>query len=121
MKRILLCSQEPLLIKELYGPIRDGGIEVVTTEYISDAVREFLANRYDAVILDTRNIGLNAYEAASIMKDTISSAPIFLLTDSVSEKTRLKDGVYVTGSPKEIDSFLTMFKEIIRNRSSVLI
>jgi DNA-binding NtrC family response regulator len=120
MRNILLCSQEPLLIKEVYGLLRDQGFEVDTVEYIADSVRWFLIKEYGAVILDTRNVGLNALEAVYIMKNVFSETPIFMIGDEQEGKgTYVRDGIYKIDVPVEIDRFIQIFKEIMQKRYSV--
>ncbi|MBZ0155220.1 MAG: hypothetical protein K8I29_03275 [Alphaproteobacteria bacterium] len=68
-KNILLCSQDPLLTKGLYGPLRDSGYQVETSEHTAEAVKCVLDRLYLAVILDSRDVGLNVTEAATIIKD----------------------------------------------------
>lgn len=120
MRNILLCSQEPLLVKEIYGLLRDEGFEVDTVEYIADSVRWYLIKSYDAVILDTRNVGLNALEAASIMKNVFPDTPIFLIGDEHNRKDfYIREGIYVIDTPVELDRFIHIFKEIMQKRHSV--
>ncbi len=120
MRNILLCSQEPILIKELYGLLRDDGFEVDTVEYIADSVRWYLIKSYDAVILDTRNVGLNALEAASIMKNIFPETPIFLIGGEHNRnESGIREGIYVIDAPVELDHFIHIFKEIMQKRHSV--
>jgi len=79
MKRLLFCSQESLLVKGLYGLLRDEGFLVDHVEHPSEAVRQCLCNAYDAVILDTRDIGLSALDAASIIRTLKSDIKVFLI------------------------------------------
>lgn len=115
MINVLLCSQEPLLSKGLYGPLRDEGYRVDMVEHPADAVRWFLNKPYDAVVIDSRDIGLNAFEAASIMKNISSDTKIFLFSGK-KEQTKLfvQDGIVVIDTPVELDRFIELFKEIIR-------
>lgn len=66
--RILICSQDTLFIKGIYAPLRDTGFQVETVEHPNEAVQCVLGAPYLAVILDSRDIGLNAGDAASIIK-----------------------------------------------------
>jgi DNA-binding NtrC family response regulator len=120
MRNILLCSQEPLLVKEIYRLLRDEGFEVDTVEYIADSVRWYLIKSYEAVILDTRNVGLNAMEAASIMKNVFPETPIFLIGDEhYRNESIVREGIYVIDTPVELDRFIHIFKEIMQKRHSV--
>ena len=68
MKDILLCSSDQLLVKNLYGILRDLGFRVDTVEHPSDAVHKALEQRYDFAILDdTEPFGLSSEDAEEIL------------------------------------------------------
>ncbi|MCC6346468.1 MAG: hypothetical protein IT388_04705 [Nitrospirales bacterium] len=100
-KSILLCSQDPLLTKGLYGPLRDSGYQVETSEHTAEAVKCVLDRLYLAVILDSRDVGLNAAEAATIIKDLHPEVFVIII------------GGYVSGgdfslvkSPEDVDQLV---------------
>ncbi len=76
---ILLCSQDPLLTKELYGPLRDSGCGVEISEHPAEAIKCILGKHYLAVILDSRDVGLNVIEAATIIKSLSPDIYIFII------------------------------------------
>ncbi len=65
---ILLCSQDQLFVKSIYGPLRDCGYIVDITEHPSEAVRCVMSKRYLSVILDSRDFGISVVDAVDIMK-----------------------------------------------------
>jgi DNA-binding NtrC family response regulator len=78
---ILLCSQNPLLTKRLYGPLRDCGYRIEITEHTADAIKCVLVNNYLAVILDSTDVGLNVIEASAIIKNLNPDIRIFIIGD----------------------------------------
>jgi DNA-binding response OmpR family regulator len=71
MKDILICTHDPMLVKNLYGILRDQGCDVETADHCALAVQMALAREYDAVIIDSESFGLPVEDAATIIK-TIS-------------------------------------------------
>lgn len=68
MKKILLCSSSPILIKSLYGILRDEGHHVETIEHPAFAVQSILKQPYDFLIIDSEPFGLSREDAAEIIK-----------------------------------------------------
>lgn len=66
---ILLCSQDPFFIKAIYAPLRDYGYQVDIIEHLSEAVRCTINKKYLSVILDSRDFGINAFDALNIIKN----------------------------------------------------
>jgi len=79
MKKIILCSSNPLLIKSLYGMIRDNGYAVDEVEHPALAVQKVLKSAYDFMILDAAPFGLSAEDAARIIKTIAPEMPILCL------------------------------------------
>jgi DNA-binding NtrC family response regulator len=65
---ILLCSHDPILIKSLYGLLRDEGHEVDIADHPADAVQLIFRNRYSAVIIEPEPFGLSIKDAVQIIK-----------------------------------------------------
>ena len=80
-KRILICSQDPIFVKGLYGPLRDSGYEVETGEHPNDAVRSVIHAPYLAVILDSTDFGLNVADAAAIIRNVRPDIFIIVIGD----------------------------------------
>lgn len=105
---ILLCSQDPLLTKELYGPLRDSGCRVEIREHAAEAIKCLLVKHYLAVILDSRDVGLNVIEAATIIKSL--SPDIYILI--IGEHDNAAD-VYSVKRPEGLERLV----EFINNLS----
>jgi DNA-binding NtrC family response regulator len=106
---ILLCSQNPLLTKQLYGPLRDSGRRVEISEHAAEAIRCVLGKHYLAVILDSRDVGLNVIEAADIIKSLSPDIYIFI----IGEHDSAADG-YSVKRPEDLERLV----EFINNLSS---
>jgi DNA-binding response OmpR family regulator len=76
MKTILLCSSSPLLVKSLYGVLRDEGYAVEVVEHPSLAVQQVLGGAYDLTIIDAEPFGLSAEDAARILRSLAPDMPI---------------------------------------------
>lgn len=76
MKHLLVCSSNPILTKNLYGILRDGGFDVDSIEHPAFAVQKVLGGSYDAVILDSEPFGLSAEEAVAIIKTVAPALPV---------------------------------------------
>jgi len=76
MKKIMLCSSNPLLVKSLYGMLRDEGYLVEDVEHPALAVQRILKNAYDFLIVDAEPFGLSAEDAACIMKTIAPEMPV---------------------------------------------
>ncbi len=79
MKDIILCSSNPLLIKSLYGIMRDAGTGVDIVEHPSLAVQKIIEKKYDAVIIDSDPFGLSAEDAATIIRRIAPEMPVLLV------------------------------------------
>jgi len=76
MKNIILCSSNPILIKNLYGILRDGGNNVEIIEHPARAVQKVLSGKYDITIIDSEPFGLSAEDAAQIIKSVAPGMPV---------------------------------------------
>lgn len=79
MKRILLCSSNPLLTRSLYGMLRDEGYAVEDVEHPALAVRKVLDGVYDFTIIDAEPFGLSAEDAAQVIKAIAPGMPILCI------------------------------------------
>lgn len=77
MKKMILCSSNPLLIKNLYGMLRDAGHAVEAVEHPALAVKRVLCGGYDCVVVDAEPFGLSAEDAARIIRTIAPEMPIF--------------------------------------------
>jgi CheY-like chemotaxis protein len=76
MKKILLCSANPILIKSLYGVLRDEGHEVDIVEHPALAVQRIIGNSYGMLIVDSEPFGLSAGDAVEIIKSQMPDLPV---------------------------------------------
>jgi DNA-binding response OmpR family regulator len=81
MKRILLCSSNPLLTRSLYGMLRDEGYAVEDVEHPALAVRKVLDGVYDFTIIDAEPFGLSAEDAAHVITAIAPGMPILCVGD----------------------------------------
>lgn len=107
---ILLCSQNPLLTKELYGPLRDSGCRVEISEHAAEAIKCILGKHYLAVILDSRDVGLNVIEAVTIIKSLSPDIYIFIIGEHDSTAD-----VYSVKRPEDLERLV----EFINNLPSL--
>ncbi len=76
MKNVILCSSNPILIKSLYGMLRDEGYAVETVEHPAMAVQMVMHESYDFIIVDSAPFGLSAEEAVQIIQTVAPDLPI---------------------------------------------
>ena len=92
MNDILLCTQNPILIKGLYGLLRDEGFRVHLSEYPAHAVQQIIKNSYGAIIIDSQAFGMPAEDAIKVIKTIAPEIRVILVgypeeeTDSLSVK-----------------------------------
>jgi CheY-like chemotaxis protein len=79
MKNILLCTANPILIKSLYGVLRDEGYAVETVEHPALAVQAVIGGAFDALVVDSEPFGLSAEDAAQIIRSVKPDLPIFCM------------------------------------------
>ena len=76
MKNIILCSSSPILVKSLYGILRDEGYNVDTVDHPALAVQKVMFGLYDFIIVDSEPFGLSAEDAVRIIRTVAPGMPI---------------------------------------------
>lgn len=76
MKTILLCSANPILIKSLYGVLRDDGFIIDIVEHPALAVQKVMSGGYCMMLVDSEPFGMSAEDAAQIIKLTMPGLPV---------------------------------------------
>lgn len=76
MNTIILCSSNPLLVKGLYGLLRDEGYAIEEVEHPALAVQKILKSSYAFMIIDAEPFGLSAEDAARIIRTIAPEMPI---------------------------------------------
>ncbi|HUI46779.1 MAG TPA: response regulator [Nitrospirota bacterium] len=79
MKKTILCSSNPILIKNLYGILRDEGYQVDSIEHPATAVHMVMLKKYDFVIIDSEPFGLSGEDAAEIIKTISPDVPVLFV------------------------------------------
>ena len=79
MKSILLCSSNPMLVKNLYGILRDEGYGVETVEHPAFAVQLVMDHSFDLVIMDAEPFGLSAEDAIQIIRTMLPGLHVLSL------------------------------------------
>lgn len=110
MNEILLCSHNPILIKNLYGILRDEGYSVETADHPSLAVQMALRRSFGAIIVDSEPFGLSGEDAVRIIK-TVSPGTRVIV---VGYPEREFDALCI-GAPVDLEEF----KRIIRGMNSL--
>ncbi len=82
MKNVVLCSSNPILVKSLYGILRDEGHTVETTEHPAFAVQKIIEKQFDCVIIDSEPFGLSAEDAAEIIRNVSPGIQVLFIGGS---------------------------------------
>lgn len=100
MKKILLCSSDPILIKNLYGVLRDEGYAVETVEHPALAVQTVIDGTFDALVVDSEPFGLSAEDAVQIIRTLKPDLPILC-----KGSERKCGGALGVETPLDLESF----------------
>ena len=100
MDNVLLCTHNPLLIKNFYGILRDGGLNVEIADHTALAVQMVSEGTYSAVIIDSDSLGLSAEEAVPIMRSISPDMPII-----VTGNDTYTGGVLSVKTPVDLEEF----------------
>jgi len=107
MKKIILCSSNPLLIKSLYGLLRDEGYAIEDVEHPALAVQKVLKSAYDFMIVDAEPFGLSAEDAARIIKTIAPAMPIFSIGGGAA-----CDNLSMISLPADLDAIKEMIHHL---------
>ena len=112
MAQILLCTHNPLLVKDLYGILRDEGFTVEIADHPALAVRMVLQGNYGAVIIDSRAFGLSAEEVVQIIRSISPDIPIIVAGNETytGGALSLKIPVDLEEFKKAIHNFISLVK-----------
>lgn len=110
MKKILLCSSNPLLVKSLYGMLRDEGYVIEEVEHPALAVQKVLNGSYDFLIVDAEPFGLSAKDAARIIKTIAPEMPILCVGGGAA-----CDTLAMIELPADLDAIKEMIEQITVN------
>jgi len=79
VQNILLCTHNPMLIKGLYGILRDEGCDVDISDYPAHAVQQIMKNTYQVVIIDSHAFGMSAEDAVRVIKTVAPDIKVILV------------------------------------------
>jgi len=68
-----------MLIKGLYGILRDEGCRVDISDYPAQAVQQIMKNTYEAVIIDSHAFGMSAEDAIRVIKTIAPDIKVILV------------------------------------------
>jgi DNA-binding NtrC family response regulator len=68
-----------MLIKALYGILRDEGCRVDISDYPAQAVQQIMKNTYEAVIIDSHAFGMSAEDAVRVIKTIAPDIKVILV------------------------------------------
>jgi DNA-binding NtrC family response regulator len=100
MTDVLLCSQNPLLVKNIYGMLSDSGYGVEIAEHPAFAVQRVMAKSFACVIFDSEPFGLPVEEAVAIMHRIAPAVPVLVMEGAVDAGQVL--GAIVAHSPEDV-------------------
>jgi CheY-like chemotaxis protein len=86
MKEIILCSSNPILIKNLYCILRDEGYSVETVEHPALAVQMVMLRQYDFIVVDSEPFGLSAEDAVQIIKTVVPDMHVLFVGKNYGEE-----------------------------------
>lgn len=79
MNDILVCTHDPILMKNVYGILRDEGFAVDISDSPGRAVQMVIRGNYGAVIMDTHAFGLPVEDAVPIIKTVSPNIQVILI------------------------------------------
>jgi CheY-like chemotaxis protein len=109
VEQILLCSNNPIFIKSLYGVLWDAGLHADIADHHSLAITMVLNRRYLAIIIDAAQLGLAAEEIIRIIKGILPDIPIIVAGCDVSS-----DGAFSLKAPVDLEEFKEVIHTIYR-------
>lgn len=107
MNDILLCSSDPIFVKNLYGILREDGCGVDIAGHTALAVRMVFEKSYVAVILDSDEVGLSSGEAARIILRVMTGVPVILAGEDL-----LPDGAVSIRKPLDLEEVLEVLRTV---------
>ncbi len=106
MDEIIFCSHNPILVKNLYGILRDEGYNVAIADHPAFAVQLCMNKRYALVIFDPDSFGLSVEDAIQIIRNISPGTRVFVLGDA-------RDSVGIEGTRIPVD--LEEFRQALHN------
>lgn len=85
MRKTLICSHDPILIKNLYGLLIDGGYMVEVVDHVAFAIKRVMEGDIELLVADATTFGLSVMEAIEIIKNVVPELP-YIIVGSMNSK-----------------------------------
>lgn len=79
MRKTLICSHDPILIKNIYGLFIDGGFTVEIVDHVSLAIKRVMGGDIGLLVMDAATFGLSVKEAIEIIKNVVPEMPYIVV------------------------------------------
>ena len=100
MTEVLVCSPNPIFIKNLYGILVDAGLGIEIADHHSQAISMVMQKTYSGIIVDAVQLGLSVEEATRILQSIVPEIPIIVVgSDSVPA------GAFSVDTPVDLEEF----------------
>ncbi len=106
MNAILVCTDDPILMKSLSGVLREDGFTVDPVEHTALAVQMAFRKRYAVVIIDSECIGLSAMAAARMINSVAADTEVLLVGEPAGSENTV-----TVGKPLDLEEV----RRVIRN------
>jgi len=109
MNEILLCTHNPILLKNVYGILRDEGFTVEVVDQPALAVQRVFQGNYTAVIIDSESFGLSAEDAVQIIKSVSPDVVVICVGFA-----KLNSDVMSVNLPVDLEEFKQAIHDVRR-------
>ena len=114
MEEILLCTHDPILVKSLYGILRDRGHEVEIADHPALAVQMVLKSPYYAAIIDGGSFGLSVEDTVQILKMVSPEMPII-----VTGEPEFRTDALSIGTPVDLEEFRDLLNTMHQSNKNI--
>jgi DNA-binding NtrC family response regulator len=118
VNKILLCTHNPISIKNIYGILRDEGFGVETAEHPALAVRMVLEQSFSAVIIDSQPFGLSVEDATKIIKTVSPETTVIMVDCNGDEPEGLGIGISTPMDLSELKNLVHNVKKVSKISNS---
>lgn len=115
MTDALLCSNNQLLAKSLYGMLRDEGYSVETADHPATAVQMVLRKEYTTLIIDFEPFGLSVDDAVRIIRTIRPEIIVLFIGNDVGDDANAIDGLSIE-APVDLAEFRQTIQTMRRLR-----
>lgn len=80
MKKTLICSHNPILVKSLYGLLIEEGLTIEVVDHITFAIKRIIEGDIGLLLMDSSIFGLSMNEAIEIIRDVDPDLPYIMVS-----------------------------------------